>query len=350
MIFKDEADIFVQAGTGGHGCVSFRREKFVPKGGPDGGNGGSGGDVVLRAVDGLVTLRDMVQRVHHRAEGGMQGGGANKTGASGHDLVLEVPPGTVVRDRDTRIILRDLDRAGAEVRVAEGGRGGRGNASFASPTRQVPRYAQDGRPGEERWLHLELKLIADIGIVGLPNAGKSTFLGRIAPAAQPKVADYPFTTLTPGLGVVELDRYRRLIFADMPGLIEGAHEGKGLGDKFLRHIERTRVLLHLVDVSPSAVVPADEAYRSIRKELESYGTRIIDKIEVVAGTKTDQPGWEENLELLSEAAGRPAIPISSFHPKSLGPLMHRLAEVFFDEEDPEAGKNEPEASSNRDEA
>lgn len=349
-MFKDEADIFVQAGAGGHGCVSFRREKFVPKGGPDGGNGGRGGDVVLRAVDGLATLRDMVQHVHHRAEGGQQGGGANKTGASGKHLVLEVPPGTVVRDRDTRMILRDLDHPGAEVRVAEGGKGGRGNASFSSPTRQVPRFAQEGRPGEERWLHLELKLIADVGIVGLPNAGKSTFLGRIAPAAEPKVADYPFTTLAPGLGVVELDRYRRLVFADMPGLIEGAHEGKGLGDKFLRHIERTRVLLHLVDVSPSALVPADEAYRSIRTELESYGTRLGEKVEIVAGTKTDQPGWEENLALLSEAAGKPAFPISSFRPKTLGPVIRELAEVFFDEEDPETGKKEPEASSKQDEA
>ena len=332
-MFKDESVIFVAAGNGGHGCVSFRREKFIPRGGPDGGDGGHGGDVILEAVEGLATLRDMVQHVHHRAENGRQGTGANKTGASGHDLVLEVPPGTIVRDRDTRMILRDLDEAGARVKVAAGGKGGKGNARFAHATRQVPRFAQDGQPGEERWLHLELKLIADVGVIGLPNAGKSTFLGRVSPATNPKVADYPFTTIHPGLGVLELDRYRRLILADMPGLIEGASDGKGLGDKFLRHIERTRVLLHLVDVSPQAMQPADEAYRTIRNELESYGARVSDKVEVVAGTKTDMPGCEENLQRLAEAAGKPVIAFSSFSPKTLGPLIGRLADVFFSEED-----------------
>lgn len=338
-MFKDESVIFVAAGNGGNGCVSFRREKFIPRGGPDGGDGGNGGSVILEAVAGLATLRDMVQHIHHRADNGMQGTGANKTGASGHDLILQVPPGTIVRDRDTKMILRDLDQPGSRVRVAAGGRGGKGNARFASATRRVPRFAQDGTQGEERWLHLELKLIADVGVIGLPNAGKSTFLGRVSPATRPKVADYPFTTIHPGLGVLELDSYRRLILADMPGLIEGAHDGKGLGDRFLRHIERTRVLLHMVDVSPQAMQPADEAYRTIRHELDSYGTRVSDKIEIVAGTKIDMPGWEENLAKLSEAAGQQAVPVSSFQPKTLGALVGRLADVFFAEEDEESGSS-----------
>jgi len=337
-MFKDEATIYVRAGDGGDGCVSFRREKYVPHGGPDGGNGGCGGDVILVAAEGLATLRDMVQHVHHRAEGGRQGGGANKTGASGRDLVLEVPPGTIVRDRDTRAILRDLDRPGATVRVARGGRGGRGNASYASPTRQVPRHAESGRSGEERWLYLELKLIADVGLVGLPNAGKSTFLARIAPAARPKVGDYPFTTLHPGLGVLELDRYRRVILADLPGLIEGAHEGKGLGDKFLRHVDRTRVLLHLVDVSPAALEPAARAYRTIRRELESYRPGLAAKSEVLAATKIDLPGYEENLAELEAEAGKRAIPVSSFRPETLGPLVGAVVEALDAETEREAAE------------
>jgi len=346
-VFRDEATIFVQAGDGGHGCVSFRREKYVPRGGPDGGDGGRGGDVILVAAQGLATLRDMVRHVHHHARDGRPGGGSNKAGASGDDLVLEVPPGTVVRDRDTRVVLRDLDEPGARARVAKGGRGGRGNAAFARPTRQVPRFAEEGRPGESRWLHLELKLIADVGLVGLPNAGKSTLLGRLAPSARPKVGDYPFTTLHPGLGVLELGPYRRLVLADLPGLIEGAHEGKGLGDRFLRHVERTRVLLHLVDVSSAALAPADEAYRTIRGELESYGAALAERVEIVAGTKVDLPGAEESLARLREAVGGPILAISAFRPDTLGPLVGELDRLFFDPESglrrkiPEAGSSKP---------
>jgi len=345
-MFQDEAVIFVKAGDGGSGCVSFRREKYVPRGGPDGGDGGDGGDVVLVAEEGVATLRDFTRKVHFRAENGGPGQGANRHGADGHSLVLRVPPGTLVRDRDSRAILRDLDRAGARIRVVRGGKGGRGNASFATPTRQTPRFAQEGRRGEDRWLTLELKLIADVGLIGLPNAGKSTLLGRIAPESRPKVGAYPFTTLFPGLAVLELGRFRQIIVADLPGLIEGAHEGRGLGDRFLRHAERTRVLVHLVDVSPSALQPADEAYRTIRRELESYGPGLSAKREIVVGTKVDQPGFEEGLERLTRACGNRPLAISSFKTDTLKSLLRELAAAFFPDDGESAGRKPGGRASN----
>ncbi len=247
-MFRDEARIFVKAGDGGNGVVSFRREKYVPMGGPDGGDGGRGGDVVLQVEPGLRTLVDFRYKTHYRAENGQHGQGANRHGKRGNDLVVKVPPGTAVKDEASGEYIADLVEPGETFVVAYGGRGGRGNARFKASTRQVPRFAEKGEPGEERWLVLELRLLADVGLVGYPNAGKSTLLSRIS-AARPKVASYPFTTLEPNLGVVSVAEGESFVAADIPGLIEGAHQGVGLGHDFLRHIERTRVLIHVVDAS-----------------------------------------------------------------------------------------------------
>ncbi|MGH7279124.1 MAG: GTPase ObgE, partial [Candidatus Rokuibacteriota bacterium] len=245
MNFVDEIDIFVKGGDGGAGCISFRREKFVPRGGPDGGDGGDGGDVFLEADAALATLLDFHYKRHYHAERGVHGQGSNMHGASGEDLTLRVPVGTVVRDRDTGELLGDLAAPGERIVVQAGARGGRGNARFASSTNRAPRRADLGRPGEGRWLHLELKLLADVGVIGFPNVGKSTLVSRLS-AAKPKIADYPFTTLAPTLGIVRADAERTFVIADLPGLIEGAAEGKGLGHQFLRHTERTRLLLHVL--------------------------------------------------------------------------------------------------------
>ncbi|MBN1490704.1 MAG: GTPase ObgE, partial [Phycisphaerae bacterium] len=273
-MFVDEAEIFVRAGNGGPGCMSFRREKFIPKGGPDGGNGGDGGDVCLVADADVSTLLDLTGRHHWIARNGTPGMGKNMHGRNGEHCIIRVPPGTLVYDRDHGMLLKDLDQPGMQVCVAQGGRGGRGNEAYKSATNQAPRQADLGEPGQERWLRLELKLIADVGVVGLPNAGKSTLLSRLS-RARPKIADYPFTTLEPQLGIVELSGYRRFVMADIPGLIEGAHEGVGLGDAFLRHIERTRVLVHLVDACPMDGSPTPvEAYRTIREELSKYSATL----------------------------------------------------------------------------
>ncbi|MCP4245488.1 MAG: GTPase ObgE, partial [bacterium] len=286
-MFVDEAEIYAKAGNGGQGCVSFRRERYLPKGGPDGGDGGHGGDVVLRAVAGIDTLLDFAGRHHWTADNGRPGQGKDKTGRSGGDLIVKVPPGTLVYDRDTGLLLKDLAAADVETVIAAGGKGGRGNVRFASSTNQTPREFEPGQPGEHRALRLELKLIADVGLVGLPNAGKSTLLSRLS-KARPKIADYAFTTLQPQLGIVALSGHRRFVMADLPGLIEGAHEGTGLGDAFLRHIERTRVILHLVDVQPPPGEPAPaDAYRMIRRELQAYSQLLADKPEIVAANKID---------------------------------------------------------------
>ena len=302
MKFLDQAKVHVKAGDGGHGCVSFRREKYVEFGGPDGGDGGRGGDVWVECVDGLNTLIDFRFQQHFKARKGTPGMGKQRTGASGDDVVLRVPVGTVILDEDNETIIADMTEVGQRVRLARGGNGGFGNLHFKSSTNQAPRRANPGEVGEDRWIWLRLKLIADAGLIGLPNAGKSTFLSVVS-AAKPKIGDYPFTTLHPNLGVVRADD-REFVLADIPGLIEGAHEGAGLGDRFLGHVERCRVLLHLVDGTSEEV---GDAYRTVRHELEAYGGGLIEKAEIVALNKVDAIS-DDNLadrrSALAEAAGR----------------------------------------------
>jgi GTP-binding protein len=282
MKFLDEAKVYVRSGDGGNGCVAFRREKFIEHGGPSGGNGGRGGDVWIEAVDGLNTLIDYRYAQHFKAKAGVGGKGKDRHGANAEDVVLKVPVGTQLFDDDKETLIADLANVGDRVMLAEGGNGGFGNAHFKSSTNRTPRNANPGQPGQERWIWLRLKLIADAGLVGLPNAGKSTFLAAVS-AARPKIADYPFTTLAPQLGVVNSDG-REFVLADIPGLIEGAHEGTGLGDRFLGHVERCRVLLHLVDGTGEH---AGEAYKTVRGELDAYGGGLVDKPEIVALSKTD---------------------------------------------------------------
>ena len=269
-MFVDEVRIYVKGGDGGDGCVSFRRERFIPRGGPNGGDGGKGGDVIIRASKKIDKLLDITSKVKFIAEDGGKGQNRNKNGKNGGDLIINVPKGTLIKDLKSGRIIKDLKEDDESVKIARGGRRGRGNAYFKSPTNQTPRFAEEGRNGWDRWLRLELKLIADVGIIGLPNAGKSTFLSRIS-SARPKIADYPFTTLQPQLGIVELEDYKRLVFADIPGLIEGAHSGSGLGNTFLRHIERTRVVVHLIDISATDLL---ETYNLVRKELALFSSKL----------------------------------------------------------------------------
>jgi GTP-binding protein len=309
MKFLDEAKIHLKAGDGGNGVVAFRREKFIEFGGPDGGNGGRGGDIIAEAVEGLNTLIDYRYAQHFRARKGGDGAGADRTGADAEDVVLKVPVGTVILADDKKTVLADLTRPGQRVVLCRGGDGGFGNAHFKSSTNRAPRKATPGWPGEERSVWLRLKLIADAGLVGLPNAGKSTFLAAVS-AAKPKIADYPFTTLHPQLGVVRLSASEEFVLADIPGLIEGAHEGAGLGDRFLGHIERCAVLLHLVDGSQPD--PA-KAYRTVRAELAGYGGGLSEKPEIVALNKADAmtpQARASRLKALERAAGRPVLLIS----------------------------------------
>jgi GTP-binding protein len=287
-VFFDEAKIYVKAGDGGNGCVSFRREKYIPFGGPNGGNGGKGGDVYLVLNPHLNTLINFKKRSHFKAQRGGHGRGKDQTGKRGEDLTIAVPPGTVAYDADTGQLLADLTQPEQRALVARGGRGGRGNAAFATPTNQAPRLAEKGEPGQERWLRLELKLIADVGIVGVPNAGKSTLLAAVS-AARPKIADYPFTTLEPNLGVVMVDD-RDFVLADIPGLIEGAHAGAGLGHQFLRHVERTRLLIHLLD-GASADPLGD--FGKINEELALFDPQLARKPQVVVLNKMDLPQTQE---------------------------------------------------------
>jgi GTP-binding protein len=282
MKFLDEAKVYIASGAGGNGCVSFRREKFIEFGGPNGGDGGNGGDVVVEAVTGLNTLIDYRYQQHFKAQRGGNGMGKDCAGANGKDVVLKVPVGTQIYEEDGETLIADLTQVGERVTISRGGNGGFGNAHFKSSTNRAPRHANPGQPGEERTIRLRLKLIADAGLIGLPNAGKSTFLASVS-AAKPKIADYPFTTLHPQLGVVEVDG-REFVLADLPGLIEGAHEGTGLGDRFLGHTERCRVLLHLVD---GTAEDAGAAYKVVRAELEAYGHGLTEKPEIVALSKAD---------------------------------------------------------------
>ena len=302
MRFLDEAKIYVRSGNGG-GAISFRREKYVEFGGPDGGDGGRGGDVILRCVANLNTLIDYRYAQHFRAKSGKGGAGRQRTGSDAEPLILQAPPGTQILDEDRETVLADLTTPGQEVVLAKGGDGGFGNIRYKTATNQAPRKNKPGWPGEERWLWLRLKLIADAGLVGLPNAGKSTFLAA-ASAARPKIADYPFTTLIPNLGVVRLDDQREFVLADIPGLIEGAHDGAGLGDRFLGHVERCGALLHLVDGAGD--VDVGEAYRVIRRELEAYGAGLAEKPEILALNKVDaldEATITERRAALADAAG-----------------------------------------------
>jgi GTPase len=339
--FIDEATITVRSGAGGDGSKSFRREKYVPFGGPDGGDGGRGGDVVIVADRNLATLVDQRLRREVRAEAGSPGAGTNKTGRSGADLVIRVPVGTIVRDALAdldELPLADLAADGQRCVVAQGGRGGRGNARFATATRQTPDFFEPGRPSEERHLHLSLKLLADVGLVGFPNAGKSTLLRRIS-AARPRVAAYPFTTLVPHLGVAEVGE-RRFVVADVPGLVEGASEGAGLGDRFLRHVERTRVLIHLVDVGSALLEGSDplDLYEKIRAELGAYAEGLARRRELVALNKIDLVADRERIaeiESALRARGREVFRVSGATGEGVGELLARTAKVL-DEVDAEA--------------
>ncbi len=326
MKFLDEAKIYIQSGAGGNGCVSFRREKFIEFGGPNGGDGGRGGDVIARAVEGLNTLIDYRYMQHHKAQRGGNGMGKDRHGANGKDIILKVPVGTQIYEEDGETLLADLDKVGDEVVLARGGNGGFGNAHFKTSTNRAPRHANPGQPGEERTIRLRLKLIADAGLVGLPNAGKSTFLAAVS-AARPKIADYPFTTLHPQLGVVAVDG-REFVLADIPGLIEGAHEGAGLGDRFLGHVERCRVLLHLVDGTSEDVAAA---YRTVRGELEAYDEVLAEKPEIVALSKCDAMTEDEikaQLKSLKNAAKKTPLVLSAHSKQGVTEALRALLDVI----------------------
>lgn len=307
-MFVDEVEIHVRAGDGGRGCVSFRREKFVPRGGPNGGDGGRGGSVILEADEGLGTLLDFRYRRHYAAPRGGHGEGSDRHGANGGDLALRVPVGTTVRERDTGLLLGDLTADGERLDIARGGRGGRGNARFATSTHRAPRHAEPGEPGEERRLRLELRLLADVGVVGFPNAGKSTLVARLS-AARPKIADYPFTTLVPTLGLVRLDVERSFVIADVPGLIPGASEGKGLGLRFLRHLERTRLLVHLLDLDPATGRDPLEDWRTIQAELQAYSPELAARPQLVAANKIDLAGAAPRLKRVVAMGRRRRLPV-----------------------------------------
>src|ERR1700736_6832769 len=326
MKFLDEAKVYIRSGDGGNGCVAFRREKYIEFGGPSGGNGGRGGDVVIEAVDGLNTLIDYRYQQHFKAQKGTNGMGKDRHGANGKPIVLKVPVGTQVLDEDRETLIHDFTALGERFVLAEGGNGGFGNAHFKSSTNRAPRNANPGQEGEERWLWLRLKLIADAGLVGLPNAGKSTFLAAVT-AAKPKIADYPFTTLTPQLGVVRIDA-REFVLADIPGLIEGAHEGVGLGDRFLGHVERCRVLLHLVD---GLSEHAGNAYRTVRGEIEAYGHGLAQKPEIVALTKADALAPEQRnqqVARLKRAAKTAPLVISAVTGAGVPDALRKLLAVI----------------------
>jgi len=320
-MFIDEAKIYVKAGDGGNGCMSFRREKFVPRGGPDGGDGGDGGDVVMEVDTNLNTLIAFRYRQHFKAGRGVHGQGAKKHGHRGEDVIIQVPPGTIVRDAETERVLADLSEPGDRVVIALGGKGGRGNARFATATNQAPRRADNGLPGEKLELKMELKLLADVGLVGFPNAGKSTLLSRVS-SAHPKIADYPFTTLQPNLGIVGYGDMKSLVMADIPGIIEGAHEGRGLGFQFLRHIERTKVLLFLIEST------SDDPHGDFEKlldELGSFSPELLEKPRLIALTKTDILPHDSTPDMPD--LGVETVAISSVRGDGIDRLVYRLGEI-----------------------
>jgi GTP-binding protein len=323
-MFVDRLILYAKGGDGGKGMCSFRREKYVPKGGPDGGDGGDGGSVLVRAVAGTDSLAQIVHQKHWRADNGGPGGIALRHGKRARDLVIPVPPGTLVFDRERGHLLRDLTEDGSEVNVARGGRGGRGNKAFATATNRAPREFQPGTPGEERWIVLELKVIADAGLIGLPNAGKSTLLSRLS-HATPEIADYPFTTKHPNLGMVSVGGDHRFVLADLPGLIEGAHAGIGLGHEFLRHVDRTRVLVHLVELLPADGSDPVANYEAIRRELQLHSAQLANKPEIIAISKAELTGAQAVREELERRLGREILTISAVTGQGLAQLVAAIS-------------------------
>ncbi|MGI6143796.1 MAG: GTPase ObgE [bacterium] len=341
-MFYDKAKIYVKAGDGGNGIVSFRREKYVPLGGPDGGDGGKGGDIVFLVDSGLRTLMDFRYQRHYQAERGAPGGGSRKRGRDGQDLLIRVPPGTIIRDSETGEVLADLVKHGEKKTIARGGRGGRGNARFLSNSNRAPRFSEKGEPGEERWLDLELKLLADVGLVGYPNVGKSTLLSRVS-AAKPKIANYPFTTLTPNLGVVKVGE-DSFVLADIPGLIEGAHSGAGLGHEFLRHLERTRLLIHVIDLGAVEGRDPVQDFYTINRELDHYSRNLAALPQVLAANKMDLPRAEANFQVFREKLepDYEIFPISAVTGEGVDRLLFRVSQLLA--ELPEREETEIETS------
>lgn len=330
-MFVDEVEIHVQAGDGGNGCVSFRREKYVPRGGPDGGDGGHGGSVILLAQPGVDSLTPLAHRKHWKAQSAQPGRGAKCHGASADDLLIPVPPGTVVSDARRGFVLKDLAEPGDRLVAAQGGKGGKGNTRFKSSTNRAPHESTPGTEGESRRLHLELKIIADVGLIGKPNAGKSTLLSRLS-RARPKIAAYPFTTRSPNLGRVQIDFDRSFIMADIPGLIEGAHEGIGLGIEFLRHVQRAGILIHLIEPQPVDASDPLENYRAIRSELQEYDDALGRRPEIPVVTKADLPEAETVRGQLAEQLGRPVLLISAVTGRGLNEMVAAIAKALHGEE------------------
>ncbi|MFA5555062.1 MAG: GTPase ObgE [Phycisphaerae bacterium] len=322
-MFIDEVKIYVKAGDGGDGCLSFRREKFIPKGGPDGGDGGDGGDVYFETDENLDTLLDFAGKHQWIAQNGKTGEGSNKHGANGKDLIIKVPPGTLIYDTDLDLLLKDLNEAGMKICICHGGKGGKGNKAFATSINQTPRQTTPGKEGQERNIRLELKLIADVGLVGMPNAGKSTLISRCS-AARPKIAPYPFTTLEPVLGIVKLTGYRRFVMADIPGLIEGAHKGAGLGYDFLKHIERTEVIAHIIDIMPVDGSDPAENYAKIRNELSQYSKVLAEKSEIIIINKIDLDPEGKALKKLKKKINNDTASISAITGQGIKELCETL--------------------------
>lgn len=326
-MFVDRVQIEASAGRGGNGCMSFRRERYIPKGGPDGGNGGAGGDIIIVAKTGVNSLVSLSHKKHWRAEKGVPGMGSNRHGKKGQDMIIEVPPGTIVIDAKNDFVIKDLKEEGESVIAARGGKGGRGNAMFKSSTNQAPRNWTPGGDGESRLLILELKVIADVGLIGMPNAGKSTLLSRLT-RARPEIANYPFTTKYPNLGQVQVNRDRAFVLADIPGLIEGAHQGVGLGHDFLKHIERSGILVHLVEPEPMDQSDPIQNYVAIRKELEQFNEELGQRAELIAVTKAELPGAEEIREKLQKETNHPVFLISSVTGQGLSELTRAVVQLL----------------------